>query len=57
MRVVSISLDVCIEDDVNADKFCKKVSSKVEDEFSHEVLGYSVKEDVTEEYRKMGVIL
>lgn len=57
MRVVSISLDVCIEDDVNVDEFCKRVSSKVEGEFNHEVLGYSVTGDVTEDYRKMGVIL
>lgn len=57
MRVVSISLDVCVEDDVNTYELCKRISSKVEEEFNHEVLGYSVTGDVTEDYRKMGVIL
>lgn len=56
MRVVSISLDVCIEDDVNSEDLCKEVSSMVENKFNHEVLGYSVKADVTEEYKEMGVI-
>lgn len=54
MRVVSISLDVCIEDDVNSEDLCKEVSSMVENKFNHEVLGYSVKADVTEEYKEMG---
>lgn len=56
MRVISISLDVCIEDDVNSEDLCKEVSSMVENKFNHEVLGYSVKADVTEEYKKMGVV-
>lgn len=57
MRVVSISLDVCVEDDVNAEDTCKNIVAMIEKEFNLEVLGYSVREDVTEEYRKMGVIL
>lgn len=57
MRVVSISLDVCIEDGVNAEDTCKNIVSMIEKEFNLEVLGYSVKEDVTEEYRKLCVIL
>lgn len=57
MRVVSIGLDVCVEDDVDTYELCKRISSKVEEEFNHEVLGYSVTGDVTEDYRKMGVIL
>ncbi len=57
MRVVSISLDVCVEDDANAEDICKNIVTMIEKEFNLEVLGYSVREDVTEEYRKMGVIL
>lgn len=57
MRVVSISLDVCVGDDADTNELCKRISSKVEGEFNHEVLGYSVTGDVTEDYRKMGVIL
>lgn len=57
MRVVSIGLDVCVEDDVDTYELCKRISSKVEEGFNHEVLGYSVTGDVTEDYRKMGVIL
>lgn len=57
MRVVSVSLDVCVGDDVDTYELCKRISSKVEGEFNHEVLGYSVTGDVTEDYRKMGVIL
>lgn len=56
MRIISISLDVCIKDDVNSENLCKEISSMVESNFNNEVLGYSVKADVTEEYKKMGVV-